>query len=119
MHQRGKSMTLEALYPDGRRELLNRLLHDHRRLTTYVYEDDARPLLPKGTVLILTAQWDNTADNPNNPDPNQWVFFGRRTVDEMSHMWIGTTWLDDEQYERMVVEREQARERVRAVSGGG
>ena len=119
MHQRGKSMTLEALYPDGRRELLNRLLHDHRRLTTYVYEDDARPLLPKGTVLILTAQWDNTADNPNNPDPNQWVFFGRRTVDEMSHMWIGTTWLDDEQYERMVLEREQARERVRAVSGGG
>ena len=122
MHQRGKSMTLEALYPDGRRELLNRLLHDHRWLATYVYEDHARPLLPKGTVLILTAQWDNTTENPNNPDPNQWVFFGRRTVDEMSHMWIGTTWLDDEQYERMVLEREQLlkeREMARTVGDGG
>ena len=120
MHQRGKSMTLEALYPDGRRELLNRLLHNHRWLTTYVYEEHARPLLPEGTVLILTAQWDNTVDNPNNPDPNQWVFFGRRTVDEMSHMWIGTTWLEEEEYERLVEERErEAREREVAQASGG
>lgn len=120
MHQRGKSMTLEALYPDGRRELLNRLLHNHRWLTTYVYEEHARPLLPEGTVLILTAQWDNTVDNPNNPDPNQWVFFGRRTVDEMSHMWIGTTWLEEEEYERLVEERErEVREREIAEAAGG
>ncbi len=124
MHQRGKTMTLEALYPDGRRELLNRLLHDHRWLTTYVYEDHARPLLPKGTVLIVTAQWDNTVDNPNNPDPNQWVFFGRRTADEMAHMWIGTTWLEDDEYERLVLKRdemlqERERELVQRTGDGG
>jgi mono/diheme cytochrome c family protein len=106
MHQRGKALTVEAQYPDGRREVLNRLIHDHRWLPTYVYEEDARPLLPKGTVLFITAEWDNTTNNPNNPDPNQWVAFSRRTVDEMGHVWVGTTWLDDETYERLVAERE-------------
>ena len=72
-----------------------------------MYEDHARPLLPKGMVLILTAQWDNTTENPNNPDPNQWVFFGRRTVDEMSHTWI--------EREQLLKEREIAR----TVGDGG
>ncbi len=107
MHQRGKSQTLEAIYPDGRREVLNRMNHDHRWMTTYVYEDHAQPLLPKGSVLLVTSQFDNTKENPNNPDPTQWVFYGRRTVDEMSHMWVGSTWLDEEQFERLVRERQQ------------
>ena len=39
-------------------------------MTSYVYADDAAPLLPKGTILKVTAWHDNTAANKNNPDPN-------------------------------------------------
>jgi hypothetical protein len=52
-------------------------------------------------------QWyDNTAGNPNNPDPDQWVDGGSRTADEMSHFWIAVTHLDEEGYEEMVEARE-------------
>ena len=50
--------------------------------------------------------FDNTTDNPLNPDPNQWVVFGRRGPDEMSHMWVNITYLSDEQYEEIRRSRE-------------
>lgn len=117
MHQRGMRQTLQAIYPDGRSEIINVLNFNHRWLTTYVYEDQARPLFPKGTVLVVTSQHDNTTANETNPDPSQWVFFGDRSIDEMSHMWIGTTWLDDDQYEAMVKERE-GQQQIAAGDGG-
>ena len=67
----------------------------------------AAALLPKGTVLLITAWYDNTANNPVNPDPDQWVIFGRRTGDEMSHMWIGATYLSDEDFEFLKAQRER------------
>ena len=69
MHLRGRYQTIEALYPDGRREILNKVDFQHQWHTAFTYEDDARPLLPAGTVLITNTWLDNTADNPNNPDP--------------------------------------------------
>ena len=91
MHMRGTEMSMTALYPDGRRELLSNVnRYDHNWQIAYIYDDDAQPLLPKGTVLMLRAKWDNTAANRINPDPDQWVVFGARGVDEMSHAWIGT-----------------------------
>ena len=59
----------------------------------YVYADDAAPLLPKGTVMKITAWHDNTAANKANPDPNVWVGYGDRTVDEMGHAWVNVTYL--------------------------
>ena len=59
------------------------------------------PLLPTGAVLIVKQWYDNTADNPNNPDPDVWVVGGARTADEMSHAWIAVTHLDDEGYQVM------------------
>jgi hypothetical protein len=56
-------------------------------------------------VLLITTLWDNTADNPINPDPRQWVVFGQRGVDEMSHVWLGMTYLSDEQFERLSAQR--------------
>ena len=64
-----------------------------------------RPLLPAGTVLLMHAFFDNTADNPMNPDPDQWVGFGSRGVDEMSHAWLGVIELDEEEYAALVSER--------------
>jgi hypothetical protein len=57
--------------------------------------------------MVLTAWYDNTADNPYNPDPDQWVATGQRTADEMSHAWIAVTHLDQASYERLVAERAQ------------
>lgn len=65
------------------------------------------PLLPRGTMVILTSFFDNTADNPHNPDPDQLVVFGRRSVDEMSHLWIGRTYFTDEEFAILLNEREQ------------
>ena len=107
MHMRGAGMSMTALYPDGRRELLSSVnRYDHNWQIAYVYDDDAQPLLPRGSVLMLRAEWDNTAANRINPDPDQWVVFGARGVDEMSHAWIGITYLDDAAYEELAAARE-------------
>ncbi len=106
MHMRGREQSLEAIYPDGRREMLAKVdNYNHFWQISYEYEDNVAPLLPKGTVLLITTIWDNTADNPVNPDPRQWVVFGQRGVDEMSHVWLGMTYLTDEQFERLSAER--------------
>ena len=62
MHYRGKAQTLEAIYPDGRREVINQV----SRFTNtwhinYIYDPDYAPVFPKGTVLIVTTVHDNTA----------------------------------------------------------
>jgi mono/diheme cytochrome c family protein len=106
MHFRGSAQQLEAVYPDGRTEVLCRVNWNSHWHITYLFEDDVMPLLPKGTVLLITAWYDNTANNPVNPDPDQWVIFGRRTGDEMSHMWIGATFLSDEDFEFLKAQRE-------------
>ena len=106
MHMRGKSMSMEAVYPDGRKEVLsavNRFQWNWH--INYVYADRAAPLLPKGTVLVFTSWHDNTAKNPNNPDPRQWVGWGDRTVDEMAHAWVDVTYLDQAEFDRLVAER--------------
>lgn len=106
MHMRGTEMSMTALYPDGRRELLSSVnRYNHNWQIGYVYDDDAQPLLPTGTVLMLRGKWDNSAANRINPDPDQWVVFGSRGVDEMSHAWIGITYLEDDEYQQIAAER--------------
>ena len=101
MHLRGKAMAMEAILPDGHRETLSYVDHfNFNWMINYIYADDSAPVLPKGTVLHITAWHDNTAANPNNPDPNQWVGFGDRTVDEMAHAWVNVTYLSDEEYKQ-------------------
>ena len=122
MHLRGKYQIIEAVYPDGRWEVINKLNWHHGWQTAFLYEDHVMPLLPKGTVLMVTNVFDNTEDNSHNPDPNQWVVRGDRTVDEMTHARIGMTYFDNEEdFERLVREREQLlaeRDRQRLQAGG-
>jgi len=109
MHMRGKAMSLEAIYPDGHRELINIVDHFNWNWhVNYTYAEDVAPLLPKGTVLKVTAWHDNTESNPNNPDPSQWVGYGDRTVDEMAHLWVDVTYLENEEFEQMVAARKMA-----------
>jgi hypothetical protein len=107
MHMRGKAMRMEAVYPDGRTELLNQVNNFQWNWhVNYIYEDHVAPLLPKGTTLVFTAWHDNTEQNPNNPDPEQWVGWGDRTVDEMAHAWVDVTYLEQDDFDAQVAARE-------------
>jgi hypothetical protein len=99
MHLRGKAMEIEAILPDGSKQVLSYVDHfNFNWMINYIYADDAAPVLPKGTILHVKAWHDNTVNNPNNPDPNQWVGWGDRTVDEMAHAWVNVTYISDEDY---------------------
>jgi mono/diheme cytochrome c family protein len=82
MHLRGKSFIISLIYPDGRKETvfeLPRFYFSWQRAYTL-----ATPLaVPKGTVAEYKAVWDNSPQNPYNPDPQQVVHFGVKTTDEM------------------------------------
>ncbi len=109
MHMRGKAQSLEAIYPDGRRELLAHVDNfQWNWQVNYIFEDDVAPLLPAGTTLMVTSWHDNTADNPHNPDPENWVGYGDRTVDEMAHVWIDLTFMEQEDFDEAVARREAA-----------
>jgi len=110
MHMRGKSMSLEAIYPDGRKQVLSAVNNFQWKWhVNYIFAEHVAPLLPKGTTLVFTAWHDNTAANPNNPDPRQWVGWGDRTVDEMAHAWIDVTYLEQEDFDRQVAARKARR----------
>ena len=112
-HLRLRSASLEVFYPEtGRSEMLSMISNWSATWhQSHIYNSDVAPLIPAGAVIITKQWYDNTAGNPNNPDPDQWVADGSRTADEMSHAWIAVTHLDEEGYEEMMEEREAAEER--------
>jgi hypothetical protein len=108
MHWRGKAMQLEAIYPDGRVELISSVPHfDSNWQITYAYKYP--PAFPAGTVLHQTSYHDNSAANKNNPDPTNWAGGGERTVDEMSIAHIDFIYLSDEEYQTELKAKEQRR----------
>jgi hypothetical protein len=76
-----------------------------------LYEEDVAPLLPVGATLVIKQWYDNTVNNPNNPDPDFWVVAGSRTADEMSHAWIAVTHLDQAGFDEIAAQREEAKQR--------
>ena len=85
-------------------------------MTNYIYADDAAPVFPKGTVIQVSAWYDNTKNNKNNPDPDQWVGYGDRTVDEMAHAWMNVVYLTDDEYKALLDSEEGAQTTVDATS---
>lgn len=87
MHLRGKTFRYEAEYPDGRKEILfDCEKFDFNWQIGYQY---VKPIqIPKGTRLICRATYDNSENNPSNPDPNRSVSFGEQTSDEMMIGWF-------------------------------
>jgi hypothetical protein len=105
-HLRGKSMQVEAILPDGSTQIVSYVGNfNFNWMTNYIYADDAAPAFPKGTVIHVTAWYDNTKANKNNPDSDQWVGYGDRTVDEMAHAWMNVTYLNDQEYKDLLAER--------------
>jgi hypothetical protein len=82
MHLRGKSFVLRAYYPDGAEETLVRVpKYDFGWQATYVLETP-KPL-PRGTRLEAIGYFDNSPNNPSNPDPTALVVYGEQTWNEM------------------------------------
>ena len=100
MHLRGKAMAIEAILPDGSVRMLSYVNNfNFNWMNNYIYTDDDAPVLPKGTIIHVTAWHDNTRNNPNNPDADQWVGYGDRTVDEMAHAWVNVTYISQADYD--------------------
>ena len=106
MHLRGKAMMVEAILPNGTQQVLGYVPNfEFNWMNNYVFDDDYAPLLPKGTILKITAWHDNTAAKKSNPDPTQWIGWGDRTVDEMAHAWINITYMGDDDFNKEVEAR--------------
>ena len=106
LHLRGKGMSMEAIFADGRREMLSQISDfNFNWHNMYIYDDEVAPMLPKGTILHFVTWYDNTAGNKANPDPNQWVGWGDRTVDEMGHAWLNITYYGDDEFKAEIAKR--------------
>ena len=89
MHLRGKDMELRAIYPTGETQILLKSKLDFDWQLGYDFKDPIP--LPKGTRLIAISHFDNSANNPYNPDPTKEVRWGFQNWDEMSNCFVGLT----------------------------
>jgi hypothetical protein len=82
MHLRGSWFKFQLRYPDGRLEtVLSVPQYDFNWQTSYRLAEPKR--VPAGTWMLCTGGHDNSAKNPNNPDPTQTVKWGLQSWDEM------------------------------------
>jgi hypothetical protein len=82
LHAPGERMCLEAIW-GYTVETLSCVGYDHNWVRGYAYENDATPLLPKGTILHIVGYMNNTETNPNVPDSRNWQGSGNRSVTNM------------------------------------
>ena len=91
MHFRGKDVRYEITRPDGQREVLLQVpKYDFNWQQVYRLRDPL--LIQKGSVLTITAHFDNSANNPANPDPNQVIRWGDKSEEEMLSNYV--EWID-------------------------
>jgi hypothetical protein len=89
MHLRGKSFRYELELPNGTREvLLDVPRYDFNWQLWYLLKEPK--LVPKGSRMICTASYDNSDENPANPDPSREVTWGEQTWDEMMFGFYST-----------------------------
>jgi hypothetical protein len=81
-HVRGKAYEISAKFPDGRSETILRVpKYDFNWQHTYYFAEPLR--LSKGTELTVAGWYDNSPNNPFNPDPTKEVRWGDQTWEEM------------------------------------
>jgi hypothetical protein len=88
MHLRGKDFEYRLVYPTG--ETDTALKVPNYSFSWQLGYDEAKPLvLPKGTRMECTAHFDNSPNNPANPNPNVQVKWGDQSWEEMMIGWFG------------------------------
>jgi hypothetical protein len=111
MHASGRRMCLEAILPSGIRQTINCTGYDHNWVKVYQYEDDSAPLFPANTILRAIGYYDNSAKNPNNPEPRNWKGFGNRSIEDMMISIGKYIALTEEEYKAEVAARQAKRQR--------
>ena len=87
MHFRGKDFTYQAIFPNG--EVQTLLVVPKYDFNWQLQYELASPIvLPKGTRIECTAHYDNSPNNPYNPDPTKAVKWGEQTWEEMMIGWF-------------------------------
>ncbi len=99
-HYRGKSSVFEVQYPDGTLETVLSVPHyDFNWQRGY---DPVEPIeVPAGAWLIHRTVYDNSAQNPANPDPERTVGWGLQSWDEMLYGAFSYSWRDETTAEPM------------------
>jgi hypothetical protein len=87
MHLRGSSFEFRAVYPTGESEVLLSIPRYDFNWQPYYYLEKPVPL-PAGTRIECTAYFDNSANNPRNPDPGKEVRWGDQSWEEMMIGWF-------------------------------
>jgi hypothetical protein len=87
MHFRGKDVQYEVTHPDGKHEILLSVPHySFNWQLVYRFQDPI--LIEKGSRLAVIAHYDNSANNPANPDPTKAVRWGDKSEEEMLSNYI-------------------------------
>jgi len=82
MHTRGKDFEYRLVFPNGEtRTILRVPAYNWHWQLWYNLEEPI--VLPKGTKIECTAHFDNSPNNPENPDPTKTVIWGQQSWDEM------------------------------------
>ena len=105
LHAAGVRMCLDAIYTNGLTETLNCAGYNHSWVRAYAYADDAAPLLPKGTILRVSAYFDTTPANRNVADGRNWSGLGHRSIDQMVISLAQGAYLSDEQFAEELEQR--------------
>jgi mono/diheme cytochrome c family protein len=97
MHFRGKYMRFHAHYPDGQvEELMNIPNYNYNWQMEYKLEEPK--LVPAGTRIVVTGAFDNSEQNPANPDPSIAVGWGDQSWDEMFFGQVYYKYVDQSRY---------------------
>ena len=108
-------MCLEAIWGHNI-QTLNCVGYDHNWVKQYVYEDDAAPLLPKGTIVHLIGFLDTTPANKNPADPRNWAGGGRRSIANMFIDLGYSVSLTEEQFQAEMAKRRKNDEEPRTTT---
>jgi hypothetical protein len=94
MHFRGKRMSFVAQYPDGSEEMLLSVpAYSFNWQLAHELETPLR--VPAGTKIVATGAFDNSSQNPFNPDPSSEIVWGEQSWEEMFMGFY--TWQDVEE----------------------
>ncbi|KAA3621716.1 MAG: hypothetical protein DWP94_09980 [Flavobacterium sp.] len=82
MHYRGKDIKFSVISPEGDKTTLVHV-PDYNFNWQWIYELETPFVAKKGSTILVEAVFDNSFQNPLNPDPSKELKFGPQSTDEM------------------------------------
>ena len=107
MHLRGKDFQYRLVYPSGETETILRVPHYDFGWQLW-YQPVSDIVLPKGTQIAATAHFDNSVNNPHNPDSTKAVTWGDQSWEEMMIGFFDVTFPADLDPKQLFPEKKKA-----------